>query len=146
MGNVWECVILYPHSLVNTSNNTHYFIMLRVTIIGAILVVVASQKLLFSGLDVPHLILTANLPSKLEFYVSCAVGQGPCDARGKDLKPIMSQLVTSRKCQICRKNREKRNFRYLLKTIPTKYPQCWRVLIGKFKHNMNIVARGCSTH
>ena len=119
--------------------------MLKVVLLSLILCAVAKSEL-WSGLDVPRFILSTNInrPKEIEKYVACAVDQGPCDNSGTDLKPIMVDLVTTQRCSLCRTNREKSNFRYLLRTMPINFPNCWNVMVAKFKRNRNLMARGCS--
>ena len=118
--------------------------MLRLALLVILINIVVSQG--ESGLDVPYILLSSqmNRAEKVEFYVACAVNQGRCDSVGNDLKPVMIDLVTTRKCSNCNTNREKRNFRYLLKTIPRKYPNCWRVMTAKFVHRRNLSVVGCA--
>ena len=121
--------------------------MMRVAVLVNILIlVVAADNGLWSGLDVPWILLSINInrASKLEYYVACAVNQGPCDNRGNDLKPIMMDLATTQRCSKCETSREKMNFKYLMNVVPTKYPKCWRVMIAKFRHGVNIRASGCA--
>ena len=118
--------------------------MLRLALLVILINIVVSQG--ESGLDVPYILLSFQMTraERVEFYVACAVNQGSCDSVGNDLKPVMIDLVTTRKCSSCKTNREKRNFRYLLKIIPRKYPKCWRVMTAKFVHRRNLSIVGCA--
>ena len=115
-------------------------------LVNLIIIVVSADNGIWSGIDVPWIVLSVNInrASKLEYYVACAVDQGPCDGRGIDLKPIMKDLVTTHRCSTCETRREKRNFKKLLNIVPTKYPRCWRVMTAKFGHGVNIRAGGCT--
>ena len=100
----------------------------------------------WSDLDVPNILLACqiNRAWTIEKYVSCAVDQGPGDDIGNDLKPIMFDLVTTQTFSNCQTNREKRNFRYLLKTMHRQYLKCWQVMTVKFVRRRNLNVKGCT--
>nr|XP_027235777.1 uncharacterized protein LOC113827082 [Penaeus vannamei] len=82
------------------------------------------------ALDVDRRIVAAELdsPRKVEYYASCASGQGSCDTRGLQLRTYIPIVERGQRCFRC-SPRENRNLRLMVSTLQRRYPRCWQILV-----------------
>ncbi|XP_027217173.1 uncharacterized protein [Penaeus vannamei] len=118
---------------------------MRLTLFSVVVLLVAA-RVEGQALDVDRRIVAAELdsPRKVEYYASCASGQGSCDTRGLQLRTYIPIVARGQRCFRC-SPRENRNLRLMVSTLQRRYPRCWQILVLAAQDLPTPSARGCAS-
>ncbi|XP_042870054.1 uncharacterized protein LOC122251898 [Penaeus japonicus] len=113
--------------------------------IPVIMLAMIAMKADCQALDVDSQIVLRELdsPRKVEYYVSCASGQGSCDTRGLQLRTYIPIVARGESCFRC-SPRENRNLRLMVSTMQRRYPRCWQILVLAAQDLPTPSTRGCA--
>ncbi|XP_063602495.1 uncharacterized protein LOC134778574 [Penaeus indicus] len=115
------------------------------TMISVVVLIAAAVRVEGQALDVDWRIVAAELdsPRKVEYYASCASGQGSCDTRGLQLRTYIPIVARGERCFRC-SPRENRNLLQMVSTLQRRYPRCWQILVLAAQDKPTPSARGCA--
>ncbi|XP_037772628.1 uncharacterized protein LOC119568244 [Penaeus monodon] len=118
---------------------------MKLALISVVVLLAAAASVEGQALDVDWRIVAAELdsPRKVEYYASCASGQGSCDTRGLQLRTYIPIVARGERCFRC-SPRENRNLLQMVSTLQRRYPRCWQILVLAAQNKPTPSARGCA--
>ncbi|XP_042865060.1 uncharacterized protein LOC122248805 [Penaeus japonicus] len=118
---------------------------MKLAVISMVVLMAGAVRVSGQALNVDSQIVLRELdsPRKVEYYVSCASGQGSCDTRGLQLRTYIPIVARGESCFRC-SPRENRNLRLMVSTMQRRYPRCWQILVLAAQDLPTPSARGCA--